>query len=386
MNKQYYFDHAASSFPKPDNVISAMSDFMQNIAISPGHSSHSLAKKSSQVVTEAKETIARFFGIKNIHQLIFTLNATYAINMVLQGFLKAADHVIYTSTEHNSVLRCLNLLTENKNISLSCIPCNSDGMLDLPMIESSITPNTKLIVVNHASNVTGIINPIEKIISIAKKHSIKVAIDAVQTAGFINIDVEQLGCDYLFFTGHKALLGPTGIGGAYIKDIDSVDSIIVGGTGGNSAALFHPISMPEKFEPGTMHAINIAGLAAAIHYIDQIGLNSIREHQVGLTQFFLENLRKIKGVLIYGEQCAEIKTPVVSFNCNGFLASEIAGLLDVKYGILVRSGLQCAPLIHKALHSFPNGTIRVSFGYSNTYEEVEYLIRCLRCLESRDEI
>lgn len=375
-NGVIYLNHGSTSFPKPPEIVQAIVDYMEIGGCYPKRS-NSESNKGDNSIIQAQNIIADFFNIKNKDQILYTLNATFAINQVLLGFVKNEDHIIYTDTEHNSVIRPLHYLQDCRHIELSRIPCDSKGVLQLDVLPQLIKKNTKLIIVNHVSNVTGIINPILDIVKIAQRFNVKVAIDASQSAGILPIDVEELHCDFLFATGHKSLLGPYGIGLAYIRDPNFVDAIITGGTGTNSASSFHPIVLPDKFEAGTPNYIGIVGLAAGINYINQHNLQTMLNHKTALIRRCIAGLKQFERIKIYGHENQNDITPLVSFTVNNMLASHVGSLLFEKYDIVVRTGLQCAPLIHKALKTFPNGTVRVSLGYSNTDAEIDCFLQAI---------
>ena len=376
-NDIIYLNHGSTSFPKPPEVIDAIVELMQTMDSCAKRASSEHKIKTDKGIARARENIAEFFNIPSVDHIIFTLNATFAINQVLLGFIKNEDHVIYTDTEHNSVIRPLHYLQDCRHIELSRIPCDLNGELQLDVLPQLIKSNTKLIIVNHVSNVTGIINPIQDIIKIAQQFNVKVAVDASQSAGILPIDVEQMNCDFLFATGHKSLLGPFGIGMAYIRDTKCVDAVITGGTGTNSAPFFHPIVAPEKFEAGTPNYIGIAGLAAGIEYIKQQKLQTMFAHKQALCSKCLSGLKQFDRIKIYGPEDPDKKIPLISFSVNNMLPSHIGALLSDNYNIIVRTGLHCAPLIHKALKTFPNGTVRVSLGYSNTSEEIDHFLQAI---------
>jgi cysteine desulfurase / selenocysteine lyase len=376
MKNKIYLDNACTSHPKPDVVWKAMKNYQQNIGASPARSGHSLGQAADKVVSETRELLANLFSVTNSNHIVFTQNSTQALNMIIKGFLKKGDHVITTNLEHNSVLRPLEKLKRQGIITYTVIESNLDGIINPQDIEKTIQKNTTLIVANHASNAIGVISPIKKIGQIAKKHNLKFLVDASQTAGLIEINVEKQNIDFLAFTGHKSLYGPSGIGGAYIKDALTLNTVSEGGSGRNSKSLVQPGYMPDKFESGTLNYLGIAGLGAALK---QLQLPKITlEKNLKLINKLIKELKKIDKVTLYGTLNLKEKVPVLSFNIKGLFSNRLAGILDEKYNILTRPGLHCAPLIHKTLKTSLNGTLRVSLGVNSSTEQIDYLLKSLR--------
>lgn len=372
-----YFDNAATSFPKPKIVYDKIMDAMMNYGANPGRSGHKLAIKTSREIYGTRDKLSRLFNIKDPLDIIFTFNCTESLNMGIKGVLKPGDHVITTSMEHNSVLRPIKYL-EKIGITNTIVKGDKLGRINLKDIEKGIKPETKMIVTTHISNLTGTILDIEEIGKIANKHNIIYLVDAAQSAGVYSIDVEEMNIDILAFPGHKGLLGPQGTGGLYLKKgIDMVESF-QGGTGSISHSLTQPDIIPDRFESGTPNAPGIIGLGAGVEYIFQIGLENIQQKEINLTKNFIEEIRKIDGIKIYGPLDLSEHAPVVSLNIRDADSSEISYALNEDYNIAVRPGLHCAPLAHKTIGTFEQGTVRFSFGYENTYEEIELGIKALR--------
>ena len=374
-----YFDNAATSWPKPESVIKGMNDFNNRIGANPGRAGHGLSVEAGKILFNTREIIAQLFKISDPLRISFTSNITHSLNIVLFGLLNSGDHVITSSIEHNSVMRPLREL-ENKGVQLTVVQCDKTGMIDPQDIHKSIKPNTKLIVVTHASNVTGTILPIENIGSIASEHSIIFCIDSAQTAGCVEIDVEKFNIDILCFTGHKGLLGPMGTGGLYIKSglEKYIKPLILGGTGSLSDSEKQPEFMPDKYESGTLNTIGIAGLYEGVKFIEDTGLKNINSKETSLLKHFLDGISDIKKITLYGTGNLKDRTAITSFNIEGFSPSEISHHLDERYGIVTRSGLHCAPSAHKTIATFPTGTCRFSFSYFNTFEEIDTAVRAIR--------
>lgn len=372
-----YFDNAATSFPKPEVVYNSMIDAMRQYGANPGRAGHKMALKAGRGIYETREIISKLFNIENPMNIIFTFNCTDSLNLGIKGLLKEGDHVVTTSMEHNSVLRPLKHL-ERKGIDISIVKGDVMGRIDPIDIENAIVDNTKLIIVTHVSNLTGTIMPIRDIGEIAKKHGIIFMVDAAQSAGVYDIDVKDMNIDLLAFPGHKGLLGPQGTGGLYIKEGIELEELREGGTGSVSDVLYQPDVLPDKFESGTLNAPGIIALGQGIKYILDHGIENIRKTEEDLTRHFIEELRKMDKVKIYGPLDVKEQGAVVSINIGDEDSSEISYILDEEYDIGVRSGLHCAPLAHKTIGSFKQGAIRFSFGPFNTHEEIEKGIVAIR--------
>jgi len=373
-----YFDNAATSWPKPDSVMSSMIDFNLNIGSNPGRSGHHRSVEAGRTLFEVRENVAELFRIDDPLRISLTSNITHSLNIVLKGYLKTGDHVITSSMEHNSVMRPLRDL-EQMGVELSVIQCDAAGSLDPDDIKKEIRSNTKLLILTHASNVTGTLMPVIEAGKIAAEHGILYCIDSAQTAGVIDIDVNSLKVDILCFTGHKGLMGPMGTGGFYLKKglEDCIRPLMSGGTGSLSEFEIQPDFMPDKYEAGTLNAIGFAGLASGIRFILDTGISAIREKEDSLTTYFINSLKERNGIRIYGTDDLECRTSVVSFNINGIASSDAAFIFDEEYGILSRPGLHCSPSAHRTLGTFPGGTNRFSFGFYNTYEEIDISLKAV---------
>jgi len=367
-----YFDNACTSFPKPPTVLEAIKDYWLHVGSSPGRSGHRLALEAGRLIFEARENLAQLFNVPKSERIVFTANATEALNLAITGLLSEGDHVIVPSTEHNSVMRPLNHLSKKRIIGLSIVPCSKRGDIDLDSLRRSIGKNTRLIVVNHASNVIGTITPLEEIRRIAE--DVPLLVDAAQSAGAVPIDIEALGIDLLAFTGHKSLYGPQGTGGLFIRKGIDLRPLRRGGTGSRSESWDHPDFLPDRYESGTPNTLGITGLGAGVQFVLDQGVDAIRRHEMALTERLLEGLNEIEGVTVYGPGNPGRQTPTVSITVRGKEVSEVGHRLDRDFGIMTRVGLHCNPGTHKTIGTFPHGTVRLSMGYFNTEQEVAQVL------------
>jgi cysteine desulfurase family protein len=373
-----YLDNAATSWPKPEIVYQTMDRFLREKGGNPGHGSHSLAEAARQVIDETRLLTARFINAPAIENVIFTQNCTDSINIGLKGLLKPGDHVIISSLEHNAVMRPLAKLCL-KGVTVTKVPLSeTTGVTSTEDIEKAITPKTKLIIMNHASNVNGCIQPIEEYGLIARKHNLTFMVDAAQSAGHIPIDVQAANIDLLAFSAHKGTMGPPGVGVLYISSNINPDTMREGGTGSSSESEEQPDSMPYKFESGTLNTMGIAGFGAALKYVNETGLEKISAHEHELIKILKHGLLKIPGVSVFHAKDESRQLPVVSFNIQGYTPGEAGAILDQAFDIKARTGLHCSPCAHKALGTFPLGTVRLSPGYFNTSEEIETTIQAVR--------
>jgi cysteine desulfurase family protein len=376
-----YFDNAATSWPKPAAVIDAMSLFMTEVGANPGRSAHRLSIEAGRIVYETREALARLFNVPDPLRIVFGLNVTEALNLALRGILRPGDHVITSSVEHNSVMRPLRALEEAGVVELHVVPCSSEGFLDPADVESALKPETRMIVLNHGSNVVGTVLPVAEVGEIARRHDTLLLVDAAQTAGAYPLDMEAMSIDLLAFTGHKGLLGPQGTGGLCIGDrleAEQIEPIKRGGTGSRSEREEQPGFLPDRCESGTPNTVGLAGLRAGVEFVLQQGVDAIRTHEVGLTRRLLAGLTEIDGVTVYGSHDAELQTATVSFNVEGLEPSEVGPKLDEGYGVLSRVGLHCAPAAHRTIGTFPVGTVRFGLSYFNTAKEVDAAVNAVR--------
>ena len=374
-----YLDNAATSWPKPPEVLKAMSDVLERAGGNPGRSGHRLSIAAARVMYDTREDIANFFNSGDPLRVVFTHNATHAMNMVLKGLLKPGDQVVTSSMEHNAVMRPLRSL-ERQGINLHVVHCSSDGSLDVNNVARAIDSGTRLVVVTHASNVVGTLMPIAEIATIAHKVGTLLLVDAAQTAGVFTLDMKAMGIDLLAFTGHKGLQGPPGIGGLVIGDhVDTsqIEPLIEGGTGSQSELEEQPDFLPDKFESGTPNLVGIAGLRAGIQWVVEKGTGAIRAHEKELARTLISGLSGISGVRVYGTRDTERSIAVVSFTASGRQVSDIGFRLDEEYGILTRVGLHCAPAAHRTIGSFPGGTVRLAPGIFTTMDEINKTVRAI---------
>ncbi|HBV97644.1 MAG: cysteine desulfurase [Peptococcaceae bacterium BICA1-7] len=374
-----YFDNAATTWPKPPEVIEAVTRCIRDLGANPGRAGHKMSIKANEMVDSTRKKLARIFNIDPIayERIVFTVNATAALNLAIKGLLKKGEHVITSTMEHNSVTRPLYRL-EKEGVQVTRVRCADDGSIDPADIKKAIQPNTRLIAILHASNVTGTVMPAEEIGRIAGEAGALFLLDAAQSAGVLDIDVQRMNIGLLAFPGHKSLLGPTGIGGLYIRGGILLETLKEGGTGSQSELKGMPETLPERYEAGTLNTTGIAGLEAGIDFIVKTGMEKIRDHELGLTRLFMEKSQKIPGLKIYGSSGDVPRAPVVSFLIEGRKSAEIGGLLDKNYDIACRAGLHCSPDAHRTLGTFYKKLVRFSFSYFNKEEEV---IRAVDCLE-----
>ncbi|MEG1004042.1 aminotransferase class V-fold PLP-dependent enzyme [Clostridium sp.] len=374
-----YLDNASTTFPKPKVVVDSIYNYLVNVGGNANRSNNSNALESNRELFMARERVAKFFNYDKIENVVFTNNITTSLNMLIKGTLKKGDHVITSSLEHNSVVRPIISCRENIGVEVDFVNGNSEGFINPKDIENCIKDNTKLIVLTHASNVIGTIQPIKEVGAICKKHGIFFIVDTAQSAGTIPIDFKEIGASALAFTGHKSLLGPQGIGGFIIdEDLNANCSTIVeGGTGSLSHDLHQPTFMPDKFECGTLNIPGIVGLSNAINFIDEVGVNTIRAKNSFLYKKLLNGILNINGYKVYGDISGINSTTSLSINLKNVDTSELSFYLEDN-GVSNRSGLHCAPKCHETIGTFPNGTVRLSISYFNTEEEIDYTLDVLK--------
>ena len=377
-----YLDNAATTFPKPEIVYKTMDTFYRTLGANPGRSGHKMAMLAEKEIENTRSIAAKLFGIKDTKRFIFAFNATDAINMGIKGLLKPGDHAITTFLEHNAVSRALNGLERKKIITVTKVKNSQDGFIDPDDIKDAITRQTRLIVMVHAPNVLGTIQQIQEIGRIARNNDIIFMIDAAQTAGVYEIDVDKQFIDMLAFTGHKGPLGPTGTGGLYVGERLTLEPWREGGTGFEPASLSQPEELPFKLESGTPNAVGIAGLKAGIEFVLSEDIQKIRNHELKLTSKIIQSLKDDKRFIIYGTTDISKKVGILSINVKGFRPAEVGAILDQSFDIAVRPGLHCAPFAHQMLGTFPDGTVRISTGLFNTEDDINQLIKALNKIAS----
>ncbi|OPY02637.1 MAG: putative cysteine desulfurase [Syntrophorhabdus sp. PtaB.Bin047] len=394
-----YLDNAATSFPKPPQVTQAMVHFMEQVGANPGRSGHPVAREAGEIVDGTRRGLARLFNLDDPFRFCFTLNVTQALNTIFLGYLNPGDHVVTTSMEHNSVMRPLVYMQETGHIALDIAPCDRKGFLDIGALAKLLRKDTRLVVLNHASNVCGTLQDVAAVK--AAIGDIPLLLDAAQTAGCYPIDAKALGIDILAFTGHKGLMGPQGTGGFYMREGIDLRPLIRGGTGSRSEDLHQPDFMPDLMESGTQNNVGIAGLGAAVDFILGEGVEKIRRHEEELTRRLFDGIYDLQNVAIYGPLDPARQTATVSLTFDSTLPEDSEGslgcgainlewfadsvavgeaenVLGSQYNIVVRVGLHCAPMAHRTIGTFPDGTVRLSMGYFNTPEDVDAAVQAIR--------
>lgn len=371
-----YLDNAATSFPKPASVTNDMLNYMTSLGCSPGRGSYHDAIESSKLVLHCRESLCKLFNFSKPENVIFTSNITHSLNILLRGFLKPGDHVITSSMEHNSVLRPLQEFKDSINIDLTILQCDKNGLIPVEQFKKAIRPDTRLAIFTHGSNIIGTIEPLELIGRICSDNNIDFIVDSAQSAGAMEVNFEKLHCSALAFTGHKSLLGPQGIGGFLITDEfnSKCSTVFSGGTGSLSSELHQPIFLPDKFESGTLNTPGIVGLSSGVNFILKEGVSAIEEKKHYLNSALIDGLLNINDVIFYGYKDSSLRTSAISIGFKNKDIAEVAYLLDSEFGIMVRTGLHCAPLAHKTIGTYPSGTLRLSPGYFNDIKDIKYTL------------
>jgi len=378
MGDLIYLDNGATSYPKPDEVYTFMDSFYRSFGVNPGRSGYDLCMETGALVDKTRKMLADFFNGQDPNRLCFSYNSTDALNLIIFGMLKSGDHAITTALEHNSVLRPLYHQSRLNGVAVEHVPFDQKGFVDPDDIRQKIKANTRLVIVNHASNVIGTVQPLEAIGRICREHGVAFAIDASQSAGKVPIDMEQMHIDIVAFTGHKSLLGPTGIGGLYVREGIEIRHTRAGGTGVRSADRMHLDEYPYRLEYGTGNVIGIAGLHAGLKWIAKQGMDQIHHHEMELTRMLRDGLKEIDGVLLYGQDDLADHIAVLSFNIAGMEALNTGTLLDGEYDIACRTGLHCAPLVHEQLGTDRiGGTVRIGIGPFNTEAHINALLQAV---------
>ena len=377
-----YMDNAATTLHKPEAVKQAVMEAFDTMG-NAGRGASEPALDAARVIYRAREKLARFFHAENPSTIVFTANSTESLNIAVKGLFSPGDHVITTVLEHNSVLRPLYECSQI-GVELTILSCDKKGNISYDEMEKAIRENTKAIVCTHASNLTGNMIDLERTGQIAKRHGLLLVVDASQTAGVWPIDVHALGIDVLCFTGHKSLLGPQGTGGMYVRTGVKIRPLLSGGSGVDTYNTHHPEQMPTALEAGTLNGHGIAGLSAAISFLEETGLDVIREKELRLMRKFYEGVSRIPGVTVYGDFDTEQRSPIVSLNIGDYDSSEVSDELNMTYGIVTRPGAHCAPLMHRALGTVEQGAVRFSFSHYNTEEEVAFAVNAIKELTEQE--
>jgi len=385
MSDLIYMDNAATTYPKPPGILEDALAFYQKYGVNPGRSGTDLAQQAEAMVAEARQSLTSFFGATgSADRLVFTQNASDSLNIAIQGTLKAGDHVITTCLDHNSVLRPIYHLAKYDGVEATYVPFDEAGYIDPHVIAQAIQPNTKLVVMSHASNVLGTLQPIAEVGEICRVRGVVLCVDVAQTAGMVPIDLEDMQADILCFTGHKSLMGPTGIGGMYVREGVDVAPLRYGGTGVRSEYPDHLDEYPWRLECGTGNLLGIAGLLNGQKWIAREGLGNIHAREKALFKQLVNGLREVDGVILYGADRLDEHVSVLSVNVVGMTANNVGTLLDVKFNVATRTGLQCAPKVHELLGTKEmKGTVRISLGPFNTEAHIETVIAGLADIASR---
>ncbi|THF73504.1 aminotransferase class V-fold PLP-dependent enzyme [Cohnella fermenti] len=373
-----YLDNAATSWPKPPSVHEAMERCLREAAANPGRGSHRMAVQASRVLFEGRKQLAKLFRVANPNDIAFTLNTTHSLNIAIQGWLRPGDHVIATSLEHNSIRRPLEALKRKIGIEITYVEPDIVGAVRAASVEEAIRPNTTLIAVTHSSNLLGTITPIGEIGEVARRRGVKLLVDAAQSAGVLDIDVEAMGIDMLAFPGHKGLMGPQGTGGLYLHPELEVEPLMQGGTGSSSESPEQPHTRPDRYEAGTPNTVGIAGLTAGVRFILEQSTEKIHRRESELTRALLEGLGSVEGVVLLGPGVEVERTAIVSFLIEGADPALTAFDLDKQYGIAVRAGFHCTPLGHRTVGTTATGAVRVSPGYFTTESDIVSMIEATK--------
>jgi cysteine desulfurase family protein len=379
MSELIFLDNGATSYPKPEEVYTFMDHFYRNFGVNPGRSGYDLCMETGELVEETRSILTRLFNGTDPNRLCFSYNSTDALNLVIYGLLKEGDHAITTNVEHNSVLRPLYHLYKFRGVEVDYIPFHGQGFVDPDEFPKKFKKNTKLVVVNHASNVIGTIQPVKEIGKYCRENGIPFVIDASQSAGKIPVDMEELNLDVVVFTGHKSLLGPTGIGGLYVREGIEIKHTRAGGTGVRSAVRTHLDEYPYRLEYGTLNTLGVAGLHAGIKWIETQGMDNIHHQEMRLTEMLRDGLKAIEGVTLYCQEDLSDHIAIFLFNIEGFEALNTGTILDVDYNIASRTGLHCAPLVHEQLGTNKiRGAVRFGIGPFNTEDHIKTAIQAVK--------
>lgn len=376
-----YLDNAATSWPKPERVKAAVRDWLEQGGGSPGRGGHAFAQAAADAVSRTRRSLARFFNLLNPNRVIFCASATDALNLALKGFLAEDDHVLISAMEHNSVLRPLRGLQKERGIRLEIVPCDSAGRLDPDDIIRRMQARTRLVVVSHAANVTGTLQPIEAIGAAVRERGAHLLVDAAQSAGIVPLDMRQLHADFLVCSGHKGLHGLQGTGVLLLGErITTLRPWREGGTGFNSLSEEQPRDWPEAFESGTPNVPGILSLGEGLAFVEEQGLSTIRQKEDSLFRQLWEGVQGVDGLTLYGPPPGSDRIATLSFSIAGWEPEDVGGLLNHNYGIQARAGLHCAPLAHRTLGTLPLGTVRLSPGWFSTEADIQQAVEAVRMI------
>jgi len=378
-----YLDNAATAYPKPQVVYDFMCEFYKTHGVNPGRSGYDLSLEAEEMVLDTRRKLTTLFnGGEDINRLVFTYNASDSLNMIVNGMLGKGDHVITSRLEHNSVLRPLYHKESDRVIQVDRVGFDAKGYIDPDEVKSKLRKNTKLVILNHGSNVIGTLQPAAEIGNICREHGVTYALDVAQTAGCSPVDMQAMCVDVVAFTGHKSLLGPPGIGGLYVREGVKIEPTRFGGTGVRSAEKAHLSEYPYRLECGTLNLVGVAGLHAGLKFIEEAGLENMHTKKMELYRLLKDGLEKIDGVVLYCADATSQHLPVLSCNIEKMVAGDVGTILDVDYDIATRTGLQCAPLVHEDIGTSPKGTVRFSLGCFNTEEHVRRTVEAMREIAS----
>ncbi len=393
MKTIYYFDNASTTWPKPERVYTFMDEFFREFGVNPGRGGYEKASVVGELVDETRELLCQFFNAPKPERLVFTQNATDSLNIAFNGLFKAGEHVLTTMLEHNAVLRPVNYAVRDKGLEADFVPANADGYIESDALKKALKPNTKYLVINHASNVIGTIQDLTTLGNFAKEHNLIFIVDTCQTAGVVPVDVEKMHIDILTFTGHKGLFGPMGIGGMWVRENIDIQPVKSGGTGILSAYEYQPDEYPYRLETGTVNLPGIAGLKAAQDFFAELGrkddpnlshkqatdkaLEIIHKQEMSLMKKMLDALTQMPKVKFPIKPSLKNRVATISFQIEGKKSKDVGATLAKEYKIATRSGLHCAPKVHQQLGTAPDGATRVSIGYFTTEEDIDHLIEAV---------
>ncbi len=378
----YYFDNAATSWPKPASVINKAVNCIQKHGANSNRGGYTMAREAGNIVLSCRKKLCDFFNTADPFEYIFTHNTTYALNLAIKGFVQSGMHVVTTSLEHNSVLRPLHRL-KNSLIELDIVNCDNSAVISPSSVAAALRRDTKLLVITHVSNVTGTVQPIEEIIEIAHKNGTSVLLDAAQSAGCLPLDIASLNVDMVAMPAHKGLFGLQGLGVLYVKNSIKLTPLIEGGTGSESKVLFQPDIMPDKLEAGTLNTPAIAALSEALDFLHSKGVSAVSKHDKTLAEYLYSELSKMENIHLYGSSDLSERTGIVTFNVGNSDPGVIEEILDKRYSIAVRSGFHCAPLAHRSIGTYETGAIRFSFGYYNDEKQIDHALQAIKNISIR---